>query len=640
MPRGQSFPFPSPLPTRSKSGERTGREEEGEDRREREINFRQSRPQSRPSVPLTQLSHSKSPVPQSRLRQPLNLQPAEDNDHEDSDNSDLHTAHSHASRPFSPLGLPRRQIRLGETLTSIWGNTPPSAGPSANSSVLPLPLEGPSSAIPEVVHADAPGIGGVPEFYRASPPKTPKAETPHASASQSRTPVSTSAAATSPKLTSDPLTSASLPAFRAPEPSGISRSLAHATGQISNHIPFQFVRDSIGSTGSIIHIEDHYYAASLNSDQYRSASRERQTSTSASPHDRPDLPLSGEPVCFPSTSPGSQASHGLQRFPENMKQGIPIPGKYTLPGDRPQGSSLGSLNSLRSFGDVSVHQRPDSEGHMQLPHVDGLSDASDDVGQPHDRQRIYSVPGIRIMTSGQSMDAKHMDVSSDSKEARQFGGQAERLAGGIRQMDAPVNMPEGGTQKKEVEPIRENDTRKSDAEDHLREAEDHLRQAEAEAKEVEAQARKAEAEAREVETQAREAEAHASEAEAQAKEAHDQAWEAEAHAWEAEAQTREAVAQTREAEARKLEAEAHTKEVEARTGEVVAQQSEAEARSTEAKKLEAEVQDRALKVRLREEEADRKEENVRRLRRPHQSLMLTILLHMYIRWRRKLGSAM
>jgi hypothetical protein len=552
MPRGPSFPFPSPPPTHSKLGERTGREEEGEDRREREINFRQSRPQSRPrpSVPLTQLSHSKSPVPQSRLRQPLNLQPAEDNDHEDLDNSDSHTAHSHASRPHSPFRLPRRQT------------------------------------------------------------------------------------------SSDPLTSVSLPVSRAPEPSGISRSLAHATGQTSNQIPSQFARhDSVRSTGSTSHSEGHHYVASLNSDQYRSASRERQTSTSASPHDRPDLPLSGELVRFPSTSPGSQASHSLQHFPENMKQGIPIPGKHTLPGDRPQGSSLGSLNSSRSFGDVNVHQRHDSEGHMQLPHVDGgLSDASDD------RQRI---PSIRIMTSGQSMDSEHMDVLSDSKEARQFGGQAECLAGGIRQMDAPVHMPEGDTQKKEVEPIRENDTRISEAEarereaeNHLREAEDHLRQAEAEAKEVEAQATKAEAEAREVETQAGEAEAHVSEAEAQAKEAHDQAWEAEAQAWEAEAQTREAVAQTREAEARRLEAEAQTKEVEARTGGAVTQQREAEVRSTEAKKLEAEVQDREAKVRLREEEADRKEENVRRLKRPHQLLMLTIFLRMYIRWRRKLGSAM
>lgn len=84
--------------------------------------------------------------------------------------------------------------RLGETLTSIWGNTVPSAGPSANSSILPSPLEGPTSrsallnalkplasvpegsAIPEVIHADTTAPGGVPDVYRSSPPKTPRAE--------------------------------------------------------------------------------------------------------------------------------------------------------------------------------------------------------------------------------------------------------------------------------------------------------------------------------------------------------------------------------------------------------------------------------------------------------------------------------
>ena len=575
MPRGQSFPFPSPPPTHSKLGQRTEREGEGEDRREREINHRQSRPPSRPSVRLTQLSHSKSPVPQSRLRQPLNFEPAEDNDYEDFDNSDSHPAHLHGSRPYSPFGLPRRQT------------------------------------------------------------------------------------------SSDPLTSVSLPIYRAQEPSGISRARAHATGQISNEIPSQFARhDSVRSTGSTSRGAGHQYATSLNSDQHPSTSRERQTPASASPHDRPDLPLSGEPVRFPSTSPDSRASHGLQHFPENMKQGIPIPGGHTLPGERLQGSSLSSLNSLRSFGDVNMHRRHNSEGHMQLPHADGgLSDVSDDVvGQDRDRQRMYSVPSIRIMP-GESMDLEHMDVLSDSKEAQQFLEQDERLAGGLRQMGAPVNMREGGTQKKEVELNRENDAREREAaahvhetaaeiweaedqmseaefrtreaeaqtreataekrkaearskevEAHAREAEAHARQAEAEAKELENQAREAEAEARELETQEKEAEARASEAEAQAKEARDQAWEAEARAWEAEAHTREAVAQTREAEARKLEAEARTKEVEARIGEAVAQQSEPEARITEAKRLEAEVQDREAKVRLREEEADRKEEKVRRLK--------------------------
>ncbi|KAI0300964.1 hypothetical protein BC826DRAFT_629413 [Russula brevipes] len=128
--------------------------------------------------------------------------------------------------------------RLGETLTSIWGNTAPSAGPSANSSVLPSPLEGPSSrsallnalkplasvpegsAIPEVVHADETGAGAVPQVYRSSPPKTPKAETPHASASPSRVHTSTSAAATSPKPTGTPRAASRAPTAAASPRSG------------------------------------------------------------------------------------------------------------------------------------------------------------------------------------------------------------------------------------------------------------------------------------------------------------------------------------------------------------------------------------------------------------------------------------
>jgi hypothetical protein len=137
--------------------------------------------------------------------------------------------------------------RLGETLTSIWGNTLPSAGQSANSSVLPSPLEGPSSrsalvnalkplasvpegsAIPEVVHAEPQhaGAGGVPEVYRASPPKTPKAETPYANASPSRTHGSTSAAAISPKSKGTPKAASKAPsAAGSARPGGTPRGLS------------------------------------------------------------------------------------------------------------------------------------------------------------------------------------------------------------------------------------------------------------------------------------------------------------------------------------------------------------------------------------------------------------------------------
>ena len=111
--------------------------------------------------------------------------------------------------------------RLSETLNSVWGNNPPSAGPSASNSVLASPLEGPTtrsallnalkplasvpegSAIPEVIHAD-PGADTGAQVYHNEPPKTPKAETPRPSASPSRIPVSASAAATSPKPAATP----------------------------------------------------------------------------------------------------------------------------------------------------------------------------------------------------------------------------------------------------------------------------------------------------------------------------------------------------------------------------------------------------------------------------------------------------
>ncbi|KAI0303781.1 hypothetical protein B0F90DRAFT_1708994 [Multifurca ochricompacta] len=111
--------------------------------------------------------------------------------------------------------------RLGETLT-------------ANSSVLPSPLEGPTSrsvllnalkplasvpegsAVPEVIHADASMEAvSVPDVHRSEPPKTPKAETPRASASPSRVPVAASAVATSPKLSGTPKASSKIPTVAA-----------------------------------------------------------------------------------------------------------------------------------------------------------------------------------------------------------------------------------------------------------------------------------------------------------------------------------------------------------------------------------------------------------------------------------------
>ena len=139
--------------------------------------------------------------------------------------------------------------RIGDALTSVWGNNPPSAGPSANSSVLPSPLEGPTtrsailnalqplasvpegSAIPEVIHADAGADTGAQtgifEAYRSEPPKTPKAETPRPSASPSRIPVAGSAVATSPKPPATPKAASRIPtASVSPRTGGTPRGLS------------------------------------------------------------------------------------------------------------------------------------------------------------------------------------------------------------------------------------------------------------------------------------------------------------------------------------------------------------------------------------------------------------------------------
>lgn len=141
--------------------------------------------------------------------------------------------------------------RLSETLTSVWGNAPLSTGPSASSSVLASPLEGPTSrsalvnalsplasvpegsAIPEVIHADTGADTGAQaglfEAYRSEPPKTPRAETPRAGAgaSPSRIPVAPSAMATSPKPSATPKAASRIPtAAVSPRPGGTPRGLS------------------------------------------------------------------------------------------------------------------------------------------------------------------------------------------------------------------------------------------------------------------------------------------------------------------------------------------------------------------------------------------------------------------------------
>jgi hypothetical protein len=314
-------------------------DEEGEDGEEdgEEVDHkpRKLRPPSRPSVLITQPLHStvsRRSAPSHR-RQPPNSQPAEDDDDDDADDPHRHPPWRHetqGSQPYSPGGAPRHQSSGSQA--AVW---------------RPFP--------------------------------------------------------------------------RALEPSGISRTFAHANGQVYNTGPVQFPRrGSVNSTGSNSSGAGLHRAGSVNSDHYRSSSvaphggserpstqsrdriafnisitpRGRQTSASASPHDRPSpltfptapgaipgaRPSLDEAVRFPaSASPGSRAIYAMQRSPEDIRQGMPVPRGPPTPEKGPRGISWSSLNSRRSLGDF-VHRRQNSKGEQRLPPVDGdLSDASDDV---------------------------------------------------------------------------------------------------------------------------------------------------------------------------------------------------------------------------------------------------------------------
>jgi hypothetical protein len=327
-----------------------------------------SRPPSRPSVPLTQSLHSKSPVSRrnapSLQRQPPNFQPAENNDGDDADDpprlklppwqhASQH-ARQHQTQPHSPGGAPRRQS--SGSRASVWRPVPP----------------------------------------------------------------------------------------RAPEPSGIARTFAHANGQVYAG-PIQFPRrGSVNSTGSAIGSAGLHRTGFMNSDQHRNGSdaphgiterpstqsrdivsniapRERQTSASVSPHDRlnpPSYPAPpraipvarpslDEAVRFPTSAGlGSRAIYDLQRSPEDMRQGIAIPRGPTTPEEGPRGTSWSSLNSRR-FGDFNVDRRHNSIGEQRFPPVNGdLADESDDVVDGLDeRQNVRSTRSIRSAMSIEQLAA-------------------------------------------------------------------------------------------------------------------------------------------------------------------------------------------------------------------------------------------
>src|SRR6266851_1055448 len=567
-------------------------EEEEEEEEEGDVNPRQSRLPSRPNGSLTQPLPSRSPVSQrnapSRQRQPSNLQPAED--HDDEDAGDF-PAHAHPAR------------------------------------------------------------------RRESQPYSPGGAAPRRQNSGTQAPVWR-------------------PVPRAPEPSGISRTLAHANGQMYATGPVQFPRrGSVNSTGSNSSGAGLHRVGSLNSDQHRSSSvaphngterpstqardriasnvgpRERQTSASASPHERPSPPsystvaprvIPGahpppldDAVRFPTSgSPSSRAIFALQRSPEDMRQGIAIPRGPTTPEEGPRGTSWGSsLHSRRSYGDFNVHRRHNSKGETRLPPVDGdLSDASDDVvGQLDDRHSVRSMRSVRSVRSMEleqmaawwEAEARRKEEEATRKEeeaskkeeearrleekARQSLEEAKRLEAGARQAEASAKMREAAAQKKEA------DAKHKEAEAKKREAEAQKREAEAQRKEEQARHRELEARRKEEQARRKEEQAQRKEEQASKREEEVRRKEDDARKREDDARKREEDARKREEDARRFEEEARKKEEEARRREYEARQTKEEVRRVEEdyerKKLEVERREAELKK--REAELSRKEQAAR-----------------------------
>jgi hypothetical protein len=374
------------------------------------------------------------------------------------------------------------------------------------------------------------------------------------------------------------------------------------------------VQTGSNSSGAGLH-----RAGSVNSDHYRNSSvaphgssecpstqsrdritlnisitpRGRQTYASASPHDRPSPPtfptapgaIPGarpsvdEAVRFPaSASPGSRAIYAMQRSPEDIRQGMPIPRGPPTPEEGPRGISWSSLNSRRSLGDFGVHRRQNGKGEQRLPPVNGdLSDASDDVvGQLDDRQSLRSMRSVRSVMSIEQLtawwetEARRKDEEANRKEeeaskkeeearrleekARQFLEEARRLEACARQADASAKVREAAAQSRETK------AKLKEAEAKKREAACQKREAEAQRKEENARYRELEARRKEEQAQRKEDNARKREEEARRKEDDARKREDDAGRREKDARQREMLAQQREEDARRFEKEARKKE--------------------------------------------------------------------------------
>jgi hypothetical protein len=513
------------------SDEEWGEEEDGD---EVDHNPRQSRPPSRSHVPLTQPLHPNSSVSPrnapSFQRQPLNSQPAEENDDDEVDDPHMHPPWRHGSQgnqPYSPGGAPRHQSSGFQA--SVW---------------------------------------------RPSP--------------------------------------------RAPEPSGISRTFAHTSGQVY----------STGPTSKSAGL--HHRAGSMNSDQYRGSSvaphggterpppqnrdriasntriapRLRQTSASASPHDRPSPPtyptaprtIPGarpsldEGIRFPvPAGPGSRPINSMQRSPEEMRQGLAIPRGPTTPEEGLRGTSWDSLNSRRPFGDSN------SRDEQRLTPVEGdLSDVSDDVvGHLDDRQSVRSIRSARSTMSVEQLTASWETEARRKKEearrldekARQSLEEARRLEACARQAEASAKTREAGAKKRGAE-----------AQKHKLEAQ---REGDAQYLELEAWQKEEQARRKEEQTQRREEDAWKREEILKRKEVEARHREDNIGRKEEDVRQREILAQQKEEEARRMEENARRSWVEAKW---IAEDYELKKREIEQR--EAELKKRETKL-LRKEQAAR-----------------------------------
>src|SRR5713226_3119402 len=201
------------------------------------------------------------------------------------------------------------------------------------------------------------------------------------------------------------------------------------------------------------------------------APRLRQTSTSVSPQDRPSPPtymtalrtIPGarppfdEGVRFPTSARPS--SRPMQQSPEEMRQGIAIPRGPTTPEEGPRGTSWGSLNSRRAFGDFNIKDK------QRLPPIEGdLSDVSDD-GWPNRQnvrstRNILSTMNIEQLTAwweteaqrkGDEANYKEEEASGKEEEARRLEEKARQSLEEARRLEAYARQAEASAKTREAE---------------------------------------------------------------------------------------------------------------------------------------------------------------------------------------------